>query len=41
MYISLFTVEISINYTNEFWELFEAVMYIEPKKSPKQYYGAV
>jgi hypothetical protein len=28
MYISLFTVAINVNYASEFWELFEAIMYI-------------
>ena len=28
MYISLFTVAIPVNYASEFWELFEATMYV-------------
>jgi hypothetical protein len=29
MYISLFTVEIPVNYTNEFWESVEATAYFK------------
>jgi len=33
MYTSLSTVSISVNYTSEFWEPFEAAMYIRNKES--------
>ena len=36
IYISFFTVAISINYTSELWEHFETVLYMKHKQSPKQ-----
>jgi hypothetical protein len=33
MYTSLFTVAIPVNYNSEFWEPFEAIMYIRNKVS--------